>query len=89
MLAESGRDAVAARRIVPWDFDVVHLSPRARNIAQTELDRLARDEAGGGGGSAAPFLSSSTGIAHYLAFFQESMFNPPDSNGLTATLKSS
>ena len=63
--------------------------PTGAKIIQTELDRLARDEAGGGGGSAAPFSSSSTGIAHHLAFFRKSMFNPPDSNGLTATLKSS
>jgi hypothetical protein len=64
------------------------VSPTGAKIAQTGLDRLARDEAGGAGGSAAPFLSSSGGAAHYLAFFRKSMFNPPDSNGLTATLKS-
>lgn len=69
--------------------DVEHVSPMGANIAQTKLDRLARDEAGGEGGSAAPFSSSSTGIAHHLAFSRKSMFNPPDSNGLAATLKSS
>jgi hypothetical protein len=77
-------------RIAPSELcGVEYVSPTGAKIAQIELDRLARDEAGGEGGSAAPFSSSSTGIAHHLAFSWKSMFNPPDSNGLTATLKSS
>jgi hypothetical protein len=91
MLAEPGRDGLTTRlRIVPVELcGEEHLSPTGVKIVQTELDRLARDEAGGEGGSDAPFSSASTGIAHLLAFFRKSMFNPPDFNGLTATLKSS
>jgi hypothetical protein len=68
---------------------VEHVSATGAKIAQTQLDRLVRDEAGGGGGSAARFLSPNKGIAHHLVFFWKTMFNLPDSNGLTATLKSS